>query len=418
MHGVLTGCHNPNSMKRVILAVALAGGLALTACAQDKPVSSVATGEPALTIGIKFDQPGLSVMGSDGTPKGFDVDTASYIANKLGVKPEKVTWKETRTDQREQMLNSGAVDYVVASYSITAERQQQVSFAGPYLVVGQDLLVRADETGINRPEDLNGRTVCSVRGSTSAERIRKDFATDAKLTTRESYSACVDELLASTVDAVTTDDVILAGFAAQHAGKLRVVGHPFARDRYGVGVKKGNTELQGKITSAIQEMIGDGSWEQSVTTNFAPSGYKPLPPPPVFNAPDRPIAAGDSTKLDPELVKTVDAIAATANARDWDGFGQHVCPEALDAIDQLVMQYTPQYDETLGEEVKSTGFTYSITGITQTGPDAATFLAHESFTDVPDKYNGYFKDIDFTGTMERRDGRWKLCALAADFVES
>ncbi|MFI6867490.1 glutamate ABC transporter substrate-binding protein [Nocardia sp. NPDC050406] len=419
MHDVLTGCRDAKSIWRTILALALAGGLLTTGCGtEDKPPSVVATGEPALTIGIDYDQPGLSVMGKDGKPVGFDADTARYIADRLDVKIEKVTWKQARPDQREQMLNSGAVDFIVAAYSITPERQRQVSFAGPYLVVGQDLLVRTEQTGIEGPEDLDERTVCAPTGSTSAEWIQRHFATGAKPVTRESVSACVDELLAGTVDAVTTDDVILAGFAARHPGKLRVVGHPFARDRYGVGVKKGNTELQGKITSAIREMIADGSWERFMTADIAPSGYRPVPPPPVFNAPDQPVVAGDPNSLDPELVRAVDTLAATANARDWEGFSQHVCPESRDAVDQFVLRYTPQYDDTLGDEVKSAGFTYTITGIAQTGPDAATFLAHETFTDVPDKYRDYVEDIDLTGTMQRRDGQWLLCGLAADFAES
>ncbi|MBL1078522.1 glutamate ABC transporter substrate-binding protein [Nocardia sp. 2] len=406
-------------MTRAILAATLAAGLAMTAAcgSDDERVPNVATGDRSLTIGIKFDQPGLSVMQDSGLPKGFDADTARYIADKLHVKPEKITWKQTPTDQREKMLTAGAVDFIVASYSITADRMRQVSFAGPYLVAGQDLLVRTDENGITRAEDLDGRTVCSAEGSTSADTIRKDFSPGANLTTRENYSACVDDLLAGRVDAVSTDDVILAGYAAQHPDRLRVVGRPFTRERYGVGVKKGNTELQGQITSALQEMIADGSWQRSMTVNLTPSGYRPMPAPAVFNAPDKQVAAGNITELDPELVRAVDQVADLANKQDWEAFSRLTCAETTDAIDRFLMQYTPQYDENLGAEAKDTTFTFTINGISQVGPDTATFLARETFSKVPDKYKQYFKDIDYTGTMNRRDGEWKLCALAADFVE-
>ncbi|WP_433661520.1 glutamate ABC transporter substrate-binding protein [Nocardia sp. CA-128927] len=400
-------------MKRVILTAALAASLVLgTACAKNNDKS------PHFTIGIKYDQPGLSVMGADGTPQGFDVDTAIYIAKNLGVQPADIIWKEAQSGRREELLSSGAVDFVVASYSITAYRQKQVSFAGPYLTTGQDLIVRQDEVGIDRPEALGGRTVCTATGSTSADKIKKDFASDAKLTTRDTYSACIDDLLAGTVDAVTTDDVILAGFAAAHPGRLRVVGHPFSRERYGVGVKKGNVDLQRRITTAIQAMIGDGSWQRSMDAAIKPSGYQSAPPPPLFNAPDAPIATGDSTTLSPDLVKTANAVVDMATAQNWESLQKLVCPELQDAVGQQITQYAPQYDKNLGPDAKEVSFIISVTGISQTGPDSATFLAHETFDNVPEKYKHYFKDIDYTAKMVRRDGEWKMCGLASDFVES
>ncbi|WP_405490986.1 transporter substrate-binding domain-containing protein [Nocardia sp. NBC_00511] len=406
-------------MKRAIRAVALLAGLTLTACGSTPEPGAAPQPPPprTLTIGIKFDQPGLSVKGTDGKPAGFDVDTAVYIAGKLGVTPDHITWREARSEQREDLLNSGAVDFIVASYSITAARQQLVSFAGPYLMAGQDLLVRQSERAIDRPEDLDGRTVCSAAGSTSADKIRRSFAGNVKLTTRDTYTQCVGDLIAGTVDAVTTDDVILAGFAHEHPGMLRLVGHRFTRERYGVGVHKGDLELQNRITSVIRMMIDDGSWRRALDADLTASGYQPLPAPVVFNAPDQAVAPGDPTTLDPDLVNVTTAVAATSNARDWEGFRSLVCPETADTIDEIVFQYTPQYDKSLGAEIRSAGYTNTVTGVTQTNPNSATFAFHEAFTNVPEKYRSYFKDIDYTGTMVRRNGSWKLCGLAADFVE-
>ncbi|MFI1913579.1 glutamate ABC transporter substrate-binding protein [Nocardia sp. NPDC020380] len=406
-------------MLRAFRAVALTAGLTLTACGQQTtPIPQQPLPPPrTLTIGIKFDQPGLSVRAPDGTPHGFDIDTARYIAAKLGVTPDHITWKEARSDQRENLLNSGAVDFVVASYSITAGRQQLVSFAGPYLMTGQDLLVRQSEKDIERPEDLDGRTVCTAEGSTSADKIRRSFAQDVKLSTRDTYTQCVADLISGTADAVSTDDVILAGFAHEHPGMLRVAGHRFTRERYGIGIRKGDLDLQTRITAIVRMMIDDGSWRRFLEGNLAATGYVPLPEPVVFNAPDRAVEPGDPTTLDADLVQTTKAVTATSNARDWEGFRSLVCPETADEIDQIVLQYTPQYDKTLGAEVKSAGFTNTVTGVTQTDPNNATFAFHEAFTNVPDKYRGYFKDIDYTGTMVRREGSWKLCGLAADFVE-
>ncbi|MGW0247817.1 glutamate ABC transporter substrate-binding protein [Nocardia goodfellowii] len=398
-------------MKRSILAVPLMAALLPVACAR----SEVAA--PEYVVGIKYDQPGLSLM-AEGGPRGFDVEVANYIAAHLGTEPGEITWVEAPTSKREDLLRGGDVDFVVGSYSITADRLRQVAFAGPYFVAGQDLLVRAAETTIERPEDLNGRTVCSVAGSTSADKIKQDFATGVKLTTREGFSACVDDLRARKVDAVTADDVILAGYAAQSPGELRVVGHPFTRERYGVGVRKGDTELRSKITAAIQSMIADGSWDRAVRTHLAPSGYTPFPAPPVFTATGAQIQPGDPATLDPALVRTVSQLTEAANTQQWETFDSMICPEASPAVSSFVMQYTPQYDNHLGPEVMDADYRHTATGIAQHTPDSATFLARETFSNIPAKYRQYFKDIDYAATMTRRDGHWRLCGLAADFVES
>ena len=119
---------------------------------------------------------------------------------------------------------------IFATYSITDARKEKVSFAGPYFIAGQDLLVRSDNTDITGPDSMDGKKLCSVTGSTPAEKIKEEYATTVKLFEQDTYSKCVEALVGGTVDAVTTDNVILAGFAAQpqYAGKLKVVGKPFS----------------------------------------------------------------------------------------------------------------------------------------------------------------------------------------------
>jgi glutamate transport system substrate-binding protein len=232
-----------------------------------------------LTIGIRFDQPGLSEKTVDGRFVGFDVDVAKYVANELGVDAKDITWHESTSASRETDITSGAVDMVVAAYSITDKRKQLVSFAGPYFVTGQDLLVRLTSTDITGPDSLNGKKLCSVTGSTPAQQVRDRFAQAVQLVEYPRYPDCVTALLAGQVDAVTTDAVILAGYVAQDPELLRVVGKPFSTERYGIGLRKGDTEGQAALGDAIKKMIGDGSWERSLVTNIGPSGYK-LPPPP------------------------------------------------------------------------------------------------------------------------------------------
>ena len=268
------------------LALMVAGVLA--ACGGSggggpNPTPAPVAGAPGgkLTIGIAFDQPGLGLKTGDAYT-GFDVDTAIYIAGALGVTRDNITWKEANSDQRQQLLESGGADLVVSTFSITDERKQVVDFAGPYFVAHQDLLVRRNDTEITGPDRLDGKNLCSVPGTTSAAYVTSHFLGNIKLTEKPRFSDCVTALANSEVDAVTTDDVILAGFAAQpqYQGKLKVVGKGFSDEIYGVGVKKGNSDLVGKVNAALKQYIDDGSWRKSLDTNVRPSGYS-IPSPPT-----------------------------------------------------------------------------------------------------------------------------------------
>ena len=239
---------------RVVAALAaVACTLSLAACGQDE--------SGKIRIGIKFDQPGLGFKKS-GTYVGFDVDVAKYVAKKLGYSEDEIVWKEAPSKQREAMLQNGDVDMILASYSITDERKKAVSFAGPYFVAGQDLLVRKDDRSIKGPEDLNGKRLCSVTGSTSAATVKEKFASEVQLMEQPGYAECATALFSGIVDAVTTDDIILAG-------------KPFTQEYYGVGIKKGDTQLATKINNAIVDMIQDGSWQRAITDNTAGTSYTP-----------------------------------------------------------------------------------------------------------------------------------------------
>lgn len=233
-----------------------------------------AGGGSAFKVGIKFDQPGLGLKeGSE--YKGFDVDVAKYVAKELGHKEGDITFVQAPSAQRETLIKTGQVDMVVATYSITDKRKAEVSFAGPYFIAGQDLLVRADETAITGPETLAGKKLCSVKGSTSAQKV-KDKYPGVQLQEFGTYSECVAALVSKGVDALTTDNTILAGYAAQpqYKGKLKVVGKTFSEERYGIGIKKGDKATCEKINTALKKMVDDGSWQKAVDANLGPAGFK------------------------------------------------------------------------------------------------------------------------------------------------
>ncbi len=233
-----------------------------------------------LKIGVKFDQPGLALKGADGTLTGFDIDVAKYVAKTLGVQESGIEFVQAKSAEREDLISTGQVDYIVATYSITDKRKAVVSFAGPYFVAHQDLLVAAAETSITGPEATTGKLLCSVTGSTSAQNFATKYP-GVQLQEYGSYSECVDALLSASIDVVTTDDVILAGYAAQHPGQLKVVGNGFSDENYGIGLMKGDTAGVTAINAAITAMIADGSWKASLEKNVGPSGYT-IPSPPTI----------------------------------------------------------------------------------------------------------------------------------------
>ncbi|MFD7509283.1 glutamate ABC transporter substrate-binding protein [Streptomyces sp. NPDC059853] len=230
-------------------------------------------GGDTITVGIKFDQPGLGLKTPDGSFAGFDVDVATYIAGELGYEPGAIEFVETPSAERENMLKRGDVDFIVATYSITDARKEQVDFAGPYFVAHQDLLIRADDE-VNSVDDINDLTLCSVTGSTPAQNVKENVAPNAQLHEFATYSECLTGLENGTVDALTTDDVILAGYAAQdqHQGKFKLAGLAMTDELYGVGVKKGS-DLRDEINTAIESMVESGAWDEALDKNVGPSGY-------------------------------------------------------------------------------------------------------------------------------------------------
>jgi glutamate transport system substrate-binding protein len=267
-------------------AVATAMALALAACGSGNQDSgggggdSDSGGSDSLTIGIKFDQPGLGQKTPSGY-EGFDVDVATYIAKELGVDAGNIEFVEAKSADRETLIKNGDVDFIVATYSITDKRKAEVDFAGPYFVAHQDLLVRKDDSAITGPESLNGKKLCSVTGSTSAQKVKDEFADKVDLQEYGGYSECLTGLESGAVDAITTDDTILAGLAAANAGKFKLVGKGFSDENYGVGLKKGDTEMRDKINAAIKKMEDDGSWKSSLEKHLGPAEYT-IPDPPAI----------------------------------------------------------------------------------------------------------------------------------------
>jgi len=222
-----------------------------------------------IRIGTKFDQPGFGLKGLDGKPAGFDVEIGKIIAGELGIAPEKIEWVETPSKVREEYLEQGKVDLVVATYTINDERKKRVDFAGPYYVAGQQIMTRKGDSSITGPDSLRDGTkkVCSVTGSTPAKNIGSYLKDQTRqLVLFDVYSKCADALKNNQVDAVTTDNVILTGLVASSPSDFQLVGTKFTQEPYGVGLKKGDTAFRTFVNDVLERIGTDGRYAKAWTT--------------------------------------------------------------------------------------------------------------------------------------------------------
>lgn len=230
----------------------------------------------SITIGVYHDQPGIGNLTAGAeAPEGFDVEIATLVAGQLGFTPDDIKWVETVTANRDTFLQQGNVDMIVAGYTINDQRKEIIDFAGPYYTTGQDLLVHSD-SGIGGPDDLDGKTVCATVGGMPGQRIEKDYP-QAELVTYDTVSKCVTDLQSGSVDAVTTDDAILRGYAAQNSDELTVVGQPFSEDQYGIGLPKGDDELRHAVNDAVDGAVENGDWTRAFEHTLGDSEGVKLP---------------------------------------------------------------------------------------------------------------------------------------------
>jgi glutamate transport system substrate-binding protein len=245
------------------------------------PTFTKAKSRGTVVVGVKADQPNLGYKDANGKRCGFDIEVARMTAANLGFDPDKIEYKEIPSANRETAIAGGEIDYYVGTYSITDKRKKQVSFAGPYFIAGQDLLVRKDDTSMDAGKTaLKGKKVCSATGSTPIQRVKDEQLTEASnISEFKTYSECVSQLLDNKTDAVTTDDAILKGYAATAPDELRVVGKPFSTEKYGIGLPLADKALRDKVNSILETSFSDGTWKAIYDETLGKSGSTSTPPP-------------------------------------------------------------------------------------------------------------------------------------------
>jgi len=275
-------------------AVAVAAALAMTACGGGSGTSTGGTttqpktfaagstmaklsGAKKIKVGTKFDQPLFGLKPPSGKPEGFDTEIARIIASELGIPDNGIEWIETVSANREPFIQGGQVDIVVATYTINDTRKQKVDFAGPYYVAGQSIMVLEKTNDIKGPDDLAGKKVCTVGGSTPEKNMKEKYP-QAQLQVTDAYSKCLEPLRQGQVQAITTDNVILSGFMDQNPGEFKLVGDPFTKEPYGIGLKKGDTDFRMFINDVLDASYKDGRWENAWKDTAGKVLALPTPP--------------------------------------------------------------------------------------------------------------------------------------------
>ncbi|MEU3645120.1 glutamate ABC transporter substrate-binding protein [Lentzea sp. NPDC034063] len=208
-----------------------------------------------------------------GEIEGFDVDVARQIAKAVFGDEKKVQFKVVTAAERIPMLQSGAVDVVVRTMTITCDRLKDVDFSQVYYQAGQRVLVRRN-SGITGVESLADKRVCVASGSTSLGNVVNRVKTTVSV---PNWTDCLVMLQQGQTDAISTDDTILAGLAAQDP-YTEVVGSRFTDESYGVGVPKGQEDLVRFVNGVLERMRTDGTWSGIYRRWLTPLGPAPTPP--------------------------------------------------------------------------------------------------------------------------------------------
>jgi glutamate transport system substrate-binding protein len=259
------------------------GGYKLTAATSLSGSVQAIKDKGKLIVGTKYDQPGFGLQNPASQQiEGFDAEVARLISIKIFGSPDKVEFKEAKTAVREQVIQNGQVDVVIATYTINAARKAKVDFAGPYFQAGQDILVKKDNTTIKSVADLAGKKVCTQQNSTSLKNLQ-DKVPGLQPQTLDSYALCAEGVKDGTYDALSTDNVILLGLVSKSPDQLKVVNSPFTQEPYGIGLKKGDAALRTFVNDVLDEVFTNGDWDKA----WAKTAGKFLPQAPAKPAVDR-----------------------------------------------------------------------------------------------------------------------------------
>lgn len=214
-----------------------------------------------LVVGVKFDTKLFGLKDpSSGNVEGFDVDISKAIAKHILGDENAIELKEVTSKTRIPMLNNGEIDMIVATMTITEDRKKEVDFSDVYFQAGQSLLVKKGSPITGIQDATKDTTILGSKGSTSIKNI-KEKVEGIKVLEFDNYQDAFSALKAGKGDALTTDDAILYGMAAQDPG-YEVVGEPFTDEPYGIAIQKGNVDVVKAVNDTLTELKANGEYDK------------------------------------------------------------------------------------------------------------------------------------------------------------
>lgn len=214
-----------------------------------------------------------------GVISGFDVDIAGEVARDIFGTPSQVEYRILSAAERITALQRSQVDIVVKTMSITCERRKLVNFSTVYLTANQRILAARD-SAIAKAADLSGKRVCVAKGTTSLRRIRQ-ISPAPIIVSVLNWADCLVALQQREVDAISTDDSILAGLMSQDP-YLHIVGPNMGQEPYGIGVNLDNTGLVRFVNGTLERIRRDGTWNTLYRKWLTVLGPAPAPPTPTY----------------------------------------------------------------------------------------------------------------------------------------
>lgn len=230
-----------------------------------------------LVVGVSADSLLLGARNPiTGQLEGFDIDMAHLVSQAIFGDPTKIELRVITAAERIPLLEDGSVDLVARNMTITCARWEQIAFSAEYYRSGQKLLVPLG-SGATSLADLAGERVCAPAGSTSLDKL-KDFP-DVVPVAAATHTGCLVKFQQGQVDAITGDDTVLAGLAAQDP-YAQVVGPAFTAEPYGLGIRKQDVDLVRFVNGVLAQAVADGRWTQSHDRWLA-AALGPVSAPPV-----------------------------------------------------------------------------------------------------------------------------------------
>lgn len=219
-----------------------------------------------ITWGVKADTRLLGLIDvKDGQEKGFEIDLAKALTKKMLGKDAKAKFVTVTSQSRIPLLKNGNIDAIIATMTITPERKQTIDFADSYFDAGQSILVKKGSS-VKKVQDLNGKTIIGVVGSNSVQNVKK-FAPKAQVLQLPDYAQALTALKSGQGDALTTDNVILAGMAVNNPG-YELTGKAFTTEPYGIGINKGQGDFKKAVNKALKEVQADGTYNKLIIKWF------------------------------------------------------------------------------------------------------------------------------------------------------